>query len=249
MAILVGSIRAVEDCICACGGVFRTCVGVSAIDDLLTTMARLRAPDGCPWDLEQDHQSIAECLVDECSELLETIDTLDMDHMREELGDVLLQVVFHSQLAKESKHFDFEAVAKEVNDKLIRRHPHVFGDKSLYSSDQVLHQWDEIKAQEKKNKPVSESVFKDLPPSLPALMFAVDLFKQIEKKDLPTGELVERDSIAEMAESLDEETTGALLFEIAAACRTKGIDPESAVRRYARRVQDETEALASETVS
>jgi XTP/dITP diphosphohydrolase/tetrapyrrole methylase family protein/MazG family protein len=212
-------------------------------------MARLRAPDGCPWDLEQDHQSIAECLVDECSELLETIDTLDMDHMREELGDVLLQVVFHSQLAKESKHFDFEAVAKEVNDKLIRRHPHVFGDKPLYSSDQVLHQWDEIKAQEKKNKPVSESVFKDLPPSLPALMFAVDIFKQIEKKDLPTGELVERDSIAEMAESLDEETTGALLFEIAAACRTKGIDPESAVRRYARRVQDETEALASETVS
>ncbi|MBT6380637.1 MAG: MazG family protein [Opitutales bacterium] len=222
---------------------------MSSIDDLLTTMARLRAPDGCPWDLEQDHQSIAECLVDECSELLETIDTLDMDHMREELGDVLLQVVFHSQLAKESKHFDFEAVAKEVNDKLIRRHPHVFGDKSLYSSDQVLHQWDEIKAQEKKNKPVSESVFKDLPPSLPALMFAVDIFKQIEKKDLPTGELVERDSIAEMAESLDEETTGALLFEIAAACRTKGIDPESAVRRYARRVQDETEALASETVS
>jgi XTP/dITP diphosphohydrolase/tetrapyrrole methylase family protein/MazG family protein len=212
-------------------------------------MARLRAPDGCPWDLEQDHQSIAECLVDECSELLETIDTLDMDHMREELGDVLLQVVFHSQLAKESKHFDFEAVAKEVNDKLIRRHPHVFGDKPLYSSDQVLHQWDEIKAQEKKNKPVSESVFKDLPPSLPALMFAVDIFKQIEKKNLPTGELVERDSIAEMAESLDEETTGALLFEIAAACRTKGIDPESAVRRYARRVQDETEALASETVS
>ena len=222
---------------------------MSSIDDLLTTMARLRAPDGCPWDLEQDHQSSAECLVDECSELLETIDTLDMDHMREELGDVLLQVVFHSQLAKESKHFDFEAVAKEVNDKLIRRHPHVFGDKSLYSSDQVLHQWDEIKAQEKKNKPVSESVFKDLPPSLPALMFAVDIFKQIEKKDLPTGELVERDSIAEMAESLDEETTGALLFEIAAACRTKGIDPESAVRRYARRVQDETEALASETVS
>jgi XTP/dITP diphosphohydrolase/tetrapyrrole methylase family protein/MazG family protein len=222
---------------------------MSAIDDLLATMARLRAPDGCPWDLEQDHQSIAECLVDECSELLETIDTLDMDHMREELGDVLLQVVFHSQLAKESKHFDFEAVAKEVNDKLIRRHPHVFGDKPLYSSDQVLHQWDEIKAQEKKNKPVSESVFKDLPPSLPALMFAVDIFKQIEKKNLPTGELVERDSIAEMAESLDEETTGALLFEIAAACRTKGIDPESAVRRYARRVQDETEALASETVS
>ncbi len=222
---------------------------MSAIDDLLATMARLRAPDGCPWDLEQDHQSIAECLVDECSELLETIDNLDMEHMREELGDVLLQVVFHSQLAKESEHFDFEAVAKEVNDKLIRRHPHVFGDNALESSDQVLHQWDEIKAQEKKNKPevIREGRLKAN--IWIALMFAVDIFKQIEKKDLPTGESIERESIAEMAESLDEETAGALLFELAAACRTKGIDPESAVRRYARRGQDETEALASEPVS
>ncbi len=207
-------------------------------------MARLRAPDGCPWDLEQDHQSIAECLVDECSELLETIDTLDMDHMREELGDVLLQVVFHSQLAKESEHFDFEAVANEVNEKLVRRHPHVFGGKALETSDQVLHQWDAIKALEKQDRPAS--VFKDLPPALPALMFAVDIFKQIEKKDLPTGESIDRESIETMAESLDEETAGALLFEIAAACRGKGIDPESALRRYARRVRDETEALASQ---
>lgn len=212
----------------------------------METMARLRAPDGCPWDQEQDHQSIAECLIDECSELLETIDRLDMPHMREELGDVLLQVVFHSQLAREAGHFDFEAVACEVNDKLIRRHPHVFGDGALDTSEQVLHQWDEIKALEKKNSPTPESVFKDLPPSLPALMFAVDIFKQIVKKELPTGELVDRDSISAMAESLDEETAGALLFEIAAACREKGIDPESAARRYARRAQDETEALASQ---
>ncbi len=222
---------------------------VSAIEELLATMARLRAPDGCPWDQEQDHQSIAECLVDECSELLETIDNLDMNHMREELGDVLLQVVFHSQLANESDHFDFEAVAREVNDKLIRRHPHVFGDRALDTSDQVLHQWDQIKALEKKNAPASESVFKDLPPSLPALMFAVDIFKQIQKKSLPTGEAVEMESIEAMADSLDEETAGALLFEIAAACRIKGIDPESAVRRYARRVQEETEALASQPTS
>ncbi len=218
---------------------------MSAMEELLETMARLRAPDGCPWDQEQDHQSIAECLVDECSELLETIDTLDMDHMREELGDVLLQVVFHSQLAKESNHFDFEAVAREVNDKLIRRHPHVFGDGALETSDAVLHQWDQIKAMEKKGEDRAESVFKNLPPSLPALMFAVDIFKQIEKKSLPTGERVDRESIGTLAESVDEETAGALLFEIAAACRSKGIDPESALRRYARSVQAETEALAS----
>ena len=140
----------VEDCICPDFRIADTCIAVIAIDELLETMARLRAQDGCPWDREQDHQSIAECLVDECSELLETIDRLDMDHMREELGDVLLQVVFHSQLARESGHFDFEAVAREINDKLIRRHPHVFGEGSLDTSDQVLHQWDAIKALEKK---------------------------------------------------------------------------------------------------
>ena len=224
-------------------------MAVSAIDELLETMARLRAPDGCPWDREQDHQSIAECLVDECSELLETIDRLDMDHMREELGDVLLQVVFHSQLARESGHFDFEAVAREINDKLIRRHPHVFGEGSLDTSDQVLHQWDAIKALEKKNVPQTDSVFKDLPPSLPALMFAVDIFKQIQKKELSTGPLVDRESIQTMADSMDEETAGALLFEVAAACRSKGIDPESALRRHARAVQYETEALATQPTS
>ena len=224
-------------------------MAVSAIDELLETMARLRAPDGCPWDREQDHQSIAECLVDECSELLETIDRLDMDHMREELGDVLLQVVFHSQLARESGHFDFEAVAREINDKLIRRHPHVFGEGSLDTSDQVLHQWDAIKALEKKNVPQTDSVFKDLPPSLPALMFAVDIFKQIQKKELSTGPLVDRESIQTMADLMDEETAGALLFEVAAACRSKGIDPESAIRRYARAVQYETEALATQPTS
>ena len=224
-------------------------MAVSAIDELLETMARLRAPDGCPWDREQDHQSIAECLVDECSELLETIDRLDMDHMREELGDVLLQVVFHSQLARESGHFDFEAVAREINDKLIRRHPHVFGEGSLDTSDQVLHQWDAIKALEKKNVPQTDSVFKDLPPSLPALMFAVDIFKQIQKKQLSTGPLVDRESIQTMADVMDEETAGALLFEVAAACRSKGIDPESAIRRYARAVQYETEALATQSTS
>lgn len=222
---------------------------MSAIDELLETMARLRAPDGCPWDREQDHQSIAECLVDECSELLETIDNLDMDHMREELGDVLLQVVFHSQLAKEAAHFDFEGVAREINDKLIRRHPHVFGDGSLDTSDQVLHQWDEIKAMEKKSGAPKETVFKNLPPALPALMLAVDIFKQIEKNSLTTGSLVDQESIATIADSIDEEIAGALLFEIAAACRVKGIDPESAVRRYTRAVQEETEALASRATS
>lgn len=219
--------------------------GVSAIENLLETMARLRGPGGCPWDIEQDHQSIANCLVDECSELLETIDTLDMEHMREELGDVLLQVVFHAQMAKEAGYFDFEAVAAEINEKLVRRHPHVFGEVDLQDSEQVLHQWEAIKATEKSNKPKSASPFKDLPPSLPALMYAYDIFKQIKKRELPAGDSLDEEGIEAMATELDEESAGQILFEIAAACRVKGIDPESAARRYARKVKEEAEALAA----
>ncbi len=217
--------------------------GVSAIDDLLETMARLRGPDGCPWDIEQDHQSLAQCLVDECCELLETIDKLDMDHMREELGDVLLQVVFHAQMAKEKGFFDFDAVAAEINEKLVRRHPHVFGDVKLEGSGQVLAQWDEIKAAEKKNGRKAESVFKSLPPALPSLLFAYDVFKQIRKRTLPVGKSVDLAAIEAMADELDEESAGHILFEIAAACRLKGIDPESALRRFSRRVMKETEEL------
>lgn len=221
--------------------------GVSGIEELLRTMERLRGPGGCPWDREQDHRSLAQCLVDECSELLETIDKGDMEHMREELGDVLLQVVFHAQMAKESGHFDFDAVAREINDKLVRRHPHVFGEMDLETSDEVLHQWEQIKAGEKRNGARQESVFKSLPPALPALLFAYEIYKQIAKKGLAVGPSLSEASIAERAQDLDEESAGRELFELAAACRQRGIDPESAVRRYARRVQAEVEELAQDT--
>ena len=125
-----------------------------AIDDLIRTVAALRDPNtGCPWDVEQDHQSIAECLIDECCELLQTIDRLDFDHMEEELGDVLLQVLMHSQMGQELGHFDFESICREVNEKLIRRHPHVFGSVELDNSDDALNQWDRIKAAEPKRGP------------------------------------------------------------------------------------------------
>ena len=103
---------------------------MSALDDLRRTVARLRAPDGCPWDREQTHQTLTRCLIDECSELLDAIDRLDLPHMREELGDVLVQIVFHAQLAAERGEFDFDDVAREINEKLVRRHPHVFGPKT-----------------------------------------------------------------------------------------------------------------------
>jgi MazG family protein len=217
---------------------------MSAIEELRQTIARLRAPGGCPWDQEQTHASLTRCLIDECSELLDTIDRLDMPHMREELGDVLIQVVFHAQLAEEAGHFDLDAVAREVNEKLIRRHPHVFGDKKLETSDQVLVQWDAIKAQEKGGQKKAAAVFKELPPRLPALMFAEAVWKQIEKKQLPVPGTVDAEKIRALGAELDDDELGRRLFELAAAARAKGLDPEGALRLHTEKLMRQVEENA-----
>lgn len=213
------------------------------IEELIQTVAALRHPEtGCPWDIAQDHQSIADCLINECCELLQTIDRQDMDHMEEELGDVLLQVVFHAQMACEAGHFDFDAVCHLINEKLIRRHPHVFGEEKLETSDAVLAQWDAIKAKERKRGPKQTGLFKDLPEQLPALIFAKDVFKQVKKIDLDASEFFDQAAIEARAEGLDAMAVGKQLFEIAAACRLKGIDPESALRRHAQTIVDTLES-------
>ncbi len=219
---------------------------MSAVEDLRRTVARLRAPGGCPWDIEQTHQSLAVCLIEECAELLDTIDRLDMEHMREELGDVLIQVVFHAQLAEEKGLFDLEAVAREINEKLIRRHPHVFGTGKLDTSAQVITQWEQIKATEKKNgnQPVATGVFKRQPPALPSLLNALEVYKQIHKKKLPASGLIDEARVAQLADGLTEAEAGRKLFELAAACRKAGIDPESALRRETLRVTTDVEAQA-----
>lgn len=225
---------------------------MNSMESLRQTVARLRGPGGCPWDLEQTHQTLAEHLVEESMELLDAIDRGDDPHMCEELGDVLLQVVLHAQIAADRGAFDLEAVAAEINEKLIRRHPHVFGDVALQTSEQVLHQWDRIKAGEKTNGPARDGFFKPIPPRLPALLFARDVFKQMVKRGafpqpgpaapppLPAP-LPDPRRIGQLAEGLTEEAAGAALFEWAAACRTAGIDPESALRRHARRVMEAVE--------
>lgn len=218
---------------------------MSGIDELIKTVAALREPEtGCPWDIEQDHQSIAECLIDECCELLQTIDRLDIDHMEEELGDVLLQVVMHAQMAHEAGHFDFDKVCHVVNDKLIHRHPHVFGESSLGDSDAVLKQWDAIKAEEKKRGPQQKGRFKDLPRQLPALMFAQDVYKQIKKQEMDAADVIDEGGVEMTAAALaaDEHALGKQLFEIAAACRIKKLDAESALRRYAQSVVDQLDS-------
>jgi len=222
---------------------------MSAIDDLRRTMARLRAPDGCPWDREQTHQTLARCLIDECSELLDTIDRNDIPHMREELGDVLLQVVFHAQLAAERKDFDFDDVARELNDKLVRRHPHVFGrTETAGDAKQVIEVWEKVKAGEKAAAGKAEShVFKKLPPRLPALMFAEEVAKRIEKQKLPADGVIDTAAIHASADGLTEAAVGRTLFELAAACRKAGIDPEMALRRECDRVMREVEANVAST--
>jgi XTP/dITP diphosphohydrolase/tetrapyrrole methylase family protein/MazG family protein len=215
---------------------------MSAIEDLCRTMIRLRAPDGCPWDREQTHQTLARCLIDECSELLDTIDRNDLPHMREELGDVLIQVVFHAQLAAERGDFTFDDVARAINDKLIRRHPHVFGTGHADTSAKVIEVWEKVKAQEKAEAGKAEStVFKQLPPRLPALMFAEDVWKQIQKKNLPADEVLDVPQIKALGQHLDEVTLGRMLFEITAAARAKGLDPEGALRRETTRVMQAVE--------
>lgn len=218
---------------------------MSAIEDLRRTIARLRGPGGCPWDQEQTHASLVRCLIDEASELIDTIDRLDFPHMREELGDVLIQVVFHAQLAEEAGHFDLEAVAREVNEKLIRRHPHVFGDSArLGTAEDVIVKWEEIKAQEKKHAPAPAGLFKELPPRLPALMFAEAIWKQIEKKSLPADHVVDTAQVRVLGSQLDDASLGRMLFEVTAAARVRGLDPEGALRRHAAGVMSAVEQRA-----
>ena len=160
-----------------------------AIEELIEVMARLRAPDGCPWDREQDHRSIRLCAIEEVYELVDAIEAGDDEEMVEELGDVLLQVVFHAQMAKERGAFDFEAVARGIMEKLIRRHPHVFGDTKVADVDGVWRQWEAIKQTEKEGT-VHErkSAFDGIPRQLPALMRAHEVVKKARKHSLlPKG--------------------------------------------------------------
>lgn len=123
---------------------------MKVFDEFIETIATLRGENGCPWDIEQTHQSLKKCLIDETQEVLDAIDAQDDENLCEELGDVLLQVVMHAQIAAEENRFTIEDVVRTVNEKMIRRHPHVFGDVKVNSLEDQLKLWEEIKKQEKK---------------------------------------------------------------------------------------------------
>src|SRR5580693_3453460 len=156
-----------------------------AINDLLAVMARLRGPGGCPWDREQDHKTLRFHAVEEVYELMDAIDAGDDHEMMEELGDLLLQVVFHCQLAKERGAFDFEKTTRHVVEKLIRRHPHVFGDAKAKTVDAVWAQWEQIKKTEKQGtRHERPSALDGVPAHLPALLRAEKLVKKARKAGL-----------------------------------------------------------------
>ncbi|MDA0746347.1 MAG: nucleoside triphosphate pyrophosphohydrolase, partial [bacterium] len=154
---------------------------MSQFERLVEIMARLRGPGGCPWDQEQTHQSLKPYLIEEAYELLDAIDAEDDVDIREELGDVLLQVVFHSQLASENKQFTIEEVAETICSKLVRRHPHVFGDVSVAGTADVLKNWEAIKSREKEERGQDASVLSGVPRHLPGLLRALRMQEKAAK--------------------------------------------------------------------
>lgn len=195
----------------------------SAISDLLQIMAALRSPEGCPWDREQDHMSLRFHAIEEVYELIDAIEARDDAEITEELGDLLLQVVFHCQLASERGAFDFEKVAREMTDKLLRRHPHVFGESNARTVDAVWAQWEQIKRAEKKGTHRERtSALDGIPKHLPALMRAEKLIKKARKAKLLPPATSERKS---------EKALGQELYRLTEHAQSKGWSAEELLRR------------------
>lgn len=220
---------------------------LSHIDALLSIMARLRSREnGCPWDIAQDFASIAPYTIEEAYEVADAIELGDMNELRDELGDLLLQVVFHAQMATEEGHFQFEDVVRAICEKMIRRHPHVFGDEATRSPSEATGRWEEIKALEKaaKGKPAQESLLDDVPLALPALTRALKLQKRAASVgfDWPsTANVLDKlnEEMLELSHELVkggdkdrlEDEFGDILFVYANLARHMEIDPEAALRR------------------
>ena len=231
------------------------------LEHLRAIVARLRAPGGCPWDREQTHASLRTALVEETYEVIAAIEAGDDANLREELGDLLLHVVMHAQMAAERGAFDFDAVAREIGEKMVRRHPHVFGDGRAEDSAAVLVRWDEIKRQEKAARGTVEkepSRLDGLPPALPALMRAQKFQEKAAKVGFDWRRVEEvlakvREEVAEVegaaAESPERvaEEIGDLLFSAVNLARWHKLDAETALRhatdKFARRFRHVEAAL------
>ena len=230
--------------------------GGDGLLDLVRVQARLRAPDGCPWDREQDHRTLARHLLEETHELLEAIDADDDPAIRDELGDLLLQVTFHAQIAADDGRWDIDDVADALVAKLVHRHPHVFGGVAVDNADEVLVNLEKLKAEETDGR---KAVDADIPATFPALARAAKVQRRAagwgftwRSREGALGKL--REEVGELEDAADdparaEEELGDVLLAVVAVSRQLGLDAESALRRATTRFADRAErtlALAAE---
>ena len=206
--------------------------------ELVRVMERLRAENGCPWDRKQTHESLKPYLIEETYEVISAIDSGNDDELKEELGDLLLQIVFHAQIAKEDGRFDIDDVAKTIVEKLIRRHPHVFGDLKVSGSDEVLQNWEKIKKEEGK-----ESIFDGVPEGLPSLLKARRVQEKAKRVGFDWNNIEGTlDKVKEEFDELSEaikfgkkekisEEFGDLLFSLVNVSRFLDIDAEDSLRQ------------------
>jgi len=233
-------------------------------DEVVKIMATLRDEGGCPWDRKQTPQSLAPYLIEEAYEVLETIDAQDDSKLKEELGDVLLQVLFHAQIGRERQTFTIEDVLRTLADKLVRRHPHVFGETTVKDAAEVVHRWEEIKRQEKADNGDEESALDGVPKALPALLRAYQLqvraarvgfdwrpdesgYAQVvakvqeELRELDAARSGAARQAGDAGRQRLEEEVGDVLFSLVNLARTLKINPEEALRkadnRFAARFQ------------
>lgn len=208
---------------------------MQAFDKLVEIIAKLRAPGGCPWDREQTHQSLTPYCIEEAYEVIDAIEDNDMNELKGELGDLLLQIVLHAQIASENKTFNIENVIDEISDKMVRRHPHVFGDAKVVTTDDVITQWDELKKKEGK-----KNVLQGIPKHAPQLHRSLKIGEKVaavgfewEKSDDVMDKVQEEFLEIKQATNKQEveEELGDLLFSIVQWARHKQIDPEHALAK------------------
>jgi tetrapyrrole methylase family protein/MazG family protein len=234
----------------------------SGIAAIFEVVARLRAPGGCPWDREQTHESLRPYLLEETYELLEAIDSGDDAKMMEELGDVLLQVAMHSEIAAEQGRFDATQVSEAVAAKMVKRHPHVFGDVSVANAEEVLRNWEHQKVHEAQKAGREESVVDRVPATLPALAWTLGLQKRAARVGFDFESPAQAaESIAEEARELAEapdqrhafDEMGDLLFALVSLARSLKVNPEDALRtagqRFRRRFAETEASLRKDGVS
>ena len=198
-------------------------------------MARLRGPRGCPWDRDQDHRSLRRCLLEEAYEVLGAIDADDSEALRQELGDLLLQVVFHAQLAAEAGRFDIGDVVAALRDKLVARHPHVFGDKVIETAEAVVDEWEALKREER-GETIAQQMAR-VPRALPALARAQIAQRQAARAGRQVGEEQARAALVEALTALTratgpetEQCVGQLLLAAVDLARLRGVEAEEALR-------------------